>query len=96
MHTTSHTKLFTILTIDPHMTPGFGVRTLYDMHSLFVDTEAPQDPLQDLPWHTIDGFRKVVEGKVKLFFSGEELFLQLANNVAKQSFIGLLVAFHVE
>ena len=62
------------------MTPGFGVRTLDDMHRPFVDTEAPQDSQHELPWHTVDGFLKVDEGKVKLIVSGEELLLQLANN----------------
>ena len=44
MHTDSHTKLLTVLTIDPHMTPGLGVHALDDLHSPFHDPRAPWGP----------------------------------------------------
>ena len=41
MHTNSHTKLLTVLTIDPHTTTGLGVHALDDPHSPFPDPKAP-------------------------------------------------------
>ena len=61
MHTNSHTKILTVLTID-HKTLGIGVHALDDTH-------APQD----FPWHTIEGFLKVDKGKVERFVSGDVL-----------------------
>ena len=41
MHTNSHAKLFTVLTIDPHPTPSIGVHALDDTRSPFLNHEAP-------------------------------------------------------
>ena len=41
MHTKSHAKLLTVLTIEPHMTPGVGVHALDDAHSPLFDPETP-------------------------------------------------------
>ena len=86
MHTNSHAKLRTILTIDPHMTLGIAIRVhaLDDTHSPFIDTEAPQGPQQDLSWHMIPKFLKVDhvdEVKIERFVRGDVLLLQLANNL---------------
>ena len=77
MHTNSHAKHLTVLTIDPHIV----VHALGDTHSPFDHTQAPQGPPQDLSWHTIEGFLNVNEGKLEPFVSsGDVLLLQLANN----------------
>ena len=82
MHTHSHAKLFTVLTIDPHTTPSdmVGVDALDDMHSPFIDTKAPQGPQQDLLFHTTEGFLRVYEGKVGKLVCGNVLLLLLADN----------------
>ena len=41
MHTNSHAKLLTVLTIDPHMTLDIRVHALDDTHIPFLDTKAP-------------------------------------------------------
>ena len=41
MHTNSHTKLLTVLTIDLHTTPGIGIHALDDTHSPFLNPKAP-------------------------------------------------------
>ena len=40
MHTNSHTKILTVLTIDPDMSPGIDVPALDDTHNTFLDSEA--------------------------------------------------------
>ena len=79
MHTHSYAKLFTLVTIDPYMTPGIGEHALNDTYSPFLDTEAPQGPPQDLSRHPIKGFLNVNIGKVEQFAGGDVL-LQLVNN----------------
>ena len=70
MHTNSHAKLFTGLTIDLHMTMATGEHALDDIHGPFIDIKAPQVPLQDLLWHMIECFLKVDKGKVERFVGG--------------------------
>ena len=44
MHTNSHAKLLTVLTIDPHTYPGIGVHTPDGMLSPLLNSEAPSGP----------------------------------------------------
>ena len=81
MHTNTHGKLLTVLTIDSHTAPAIVVHTLDDRHGLFVYTQVSQGPPQDLSWRMIEDSLKVNEGKIELFVSsGDVLLLQLANN----------------
>ena len=41
MHTNSHAKFLTVLTIYLHTTPDIGVHALDDTHSSFLDPKAP-------------------------------------------------------
>ena len=44
MHTNSHAKLLTVLTIDPHTYPGIGIHAPDGTHSPLLDPEVPSGP----------------------------------------------------
>ena len=67
MHSNSHAKLLTVLTIDLHTAPGIVLHALKDTHGPLIHTQVPHGPQQDLSWHTTEGFLEVDEGKIEPF-----------------------------
>ena len=75
MHSNSHTKILTVLTIDLFTAPGIVVHALDEIHGPFIHAQAPHCPPQHLSWHMIWGIIKGDKDKIKLFVGGGNALL---------------------